>query len=93
MNFVSGDLEVIFVSIVVSLVFLFLLSEKRHTEALEQASWEMDLNFPLFTGFELVLLSLRSLQSLENHKGALICSFSFLISFKKHTYLFGSIGS
>ena len=93
MNYVSGDLEEIFDSIVVSLVFLFLQSEKRHTEALEQTSWEMDLDFPSFTGFDLLLLSLRHLQSLENHKGALICSFSFVISFKKYIYLFGSVGS
>lgn len=82
-NYISGDLEVIFDSILISLVFLFFLSEKRCTETLERGSWKMYLDFPSITGFDFLLLSLGGLQSLENHKEAFICSFSFFISLSR----------
>ena len=83
MNYISGDLEVIFDSILVSLVFLFFLSEKRHTEALEHGSWKIYLDFPSVTGFDFLLLSLRCLQSLEDHREAFICPFFFFISLSR----------
>ena len=76
MNYVSEDLEEIFNSIV-SLVFLFLQSKKRHTEALEQTSWEMDLDFSSFTGIDLLLLSLRYLQSREPQRSTYLLLFFF----------------
>ena len=75
---ISGDLEVIFDSTLVPLVFLSLLSEKRHMETLEQGSWKMNFDFPSSSTLGLLLFSLSCLVS-GVPQGACICSFSLFI--------------